>query len=118
MIKAIKELTPQKLLIYFLSIAISFLWYKLENVEEKGDGKDIKKEMRYDKLQFEKDSLQSLRVKEKQECSDAVALKDEEMKQFLKDMLAEQNKVKQRVKKIDKKVDNALTQTVTKLNHD
>ncbi|WP_165940165.1 hypothetical protein [Dyadobacter psychrotolerans] len=46
MIKAIMELTPQKLTIYLFSIAISVLWYKLENVEEKGDGKDIKMEVR------------------------------------------------------------------------
>ena len=118
MIKAIKELTPQKLTIYLLSIAISFLWYKLENVEEKGDAKEIRKEVRNDGLQYRFDSLQSLRVKEKQDCSEAVAAKDAEMKQFLKDMLAEQKKVNQRVQTIDKKVDNAITQTVTKLNHD
>ncbi|TDE10811.1 hypothetical protein [Dyadobacter psychrotolerans] len=70
------------------------------------------------KLQYKVDSLQSLRVKEKQECSDAVAAKDAEMKQFLKDMLAEQKKVKRRVNNIEVKADNALTQTVTKLNHD
>ena len=115
-IKELLKLSPQKLTIAILLIAVSFLWYKLENVEQKGDGKDVKSDSKIAKIQAALDSTQALRVKEEKEHSSELAAKDLEMKEFLKQMLAEQKVVKSRIKKVENNADKAIVQTETKLN--
>lgn len=97
-------------------MAISFLWYKLENVEEKGDGKDIKAEQRADRLQREKDSLQVVRAIEWKKCYDEIQRIKEQEIEDLKQRIAEQNEVKSRVQRTERTVNRVITQTKTKLN--
>ncbi|HEV7380386.1 MAG TPA: hypothetical protein VGN64_11360 [Dyadobacter sp.] len=114
MIKAIKELTPQKLIIYLLVTAISFLWYKLENTEVKVDGKDVKTEVRYDRLQSKFDSVQALRIADEKDCADEIkAIKQQEIDD-LKNRVARQEAINSKAAKAEQKVDNVIRQT-TKL---
>lgn len=114
MIKAIKELTPQKLIIYLLTIAISVLWYKLEKVEVKGDGKEERKEVKNDKLQQKLDSIQALRIADEKKCSEEKdALKQQQIDD-LKALVAKQDASKVKQEKAEQKV-NSLSNQANKL---
>jgi hypothetical protein len=120
MIKAIKELTPQKLIIYLLVTAILSLWYKLEKVEVKGDGKEERKEVKNDKLQHKLDSIQALRIADEKKCSEEKdALKQQQIDD-LKALVAKQDASKAQQVKAEKKVDNLSNQTnkLTRLAQD
>lgn len=115
MLKAIKELTPQKLTIYLLGSAIVALWLKLQTLEEKGDGKTEKTEVRTDLLRHKIDSIQDLRIREKEVCKQEIAEKENEIKDFLRQALKEQKDVKTSVSRVEKSAENLIRQTKKQL---
>lgn len=120
-INELLKLTPQKLLIYCLLTAISFLWYKLEHIEVKDDGKIEKQE----KATAKKDSIiASLNLEIAhitKDCGNQLQAKDQEMIEDLKRRIALQEQVNIKAKEAEKKVDVVVKQTeskITSLTHE
>lgn len=103
-----------------LATVISVLWYKLQMNEDKGSGKEVKTEARYDKLQQKLDSIQALRIADEKKCSEEKdALKQQQIDD-LKALVARQDASKVKQEKAEQKVNNLSNQAnkLTRLAQD
>jgi hypothetical protein len=126
MIKPIEKLTPQKLTIYLLYVAVStlatvigVLWFKLGSAQDRSNQRDDVTVIDCKAQLKVQDSLH--RVEKREWSAELRVYKargdsvTKEWNEFLKDRLANQEKVIKRAESADRKVD-AISKQVTNLS--